>query len=713
MLYAVVSDIHANLQAWYAVLDDMEDFGPEAILCLGDVVGYGPTPGEVLESVCEYVDEIVIGNHDAVVAGRYSSESFNDNARRVIDWTRDQLGDDVIGFFADLPADLDGDNFTIAHAELGDPERFDYVEDEEMARETLGSCDSDLVFVGHTHHAGIFVWDMAMDRVVRHDPTDFAALDDMRYIVNVGSVGDPRTDDLRASYCLYDSELREVFFRRVPFDMNEYRLDVEGSTLPMPPFCLTIGEDLDEYRSVVVERPTIVVTTEKRPRLRIAKGAVSAAASQEDPEAALALEHLEMQAEEERRKKRETLQKSLVKNLGASQKRHQETLARLKELHAKKRREAEARAEAERLEHEREEREREERAKEKKKELAQTVAARARESRERLEKRKQQEKERARKAIEQRKRAAEERRLREEEEKQRQEAEARAKKKALAEKMQLAEEKRKLEAEKRALEQENVKAVPVPLEKTVPVAPVPPEQEAPGEAELERRRIEEEKRKLEEEKRKLEEARKRLEEEKRLAEEKRRLEEEKRALEEEKRRIEEEKKRLAAEAAAHRPAEPAAQPAAPTAPEPPAPQLDKSKTAKLVLPKAPAAAATPTAVPAARAAAAPAAPAVPAKPVPAKRTVSETAQIDDVVEEESAPAPQAVDLLKEIDEETDPETAKQLRIKAIREAAEARETERKRKLAEKKAAREAQRAAAREAIRKKQEAARKRQEQAE
>ena len=677
MLYAFVSDIHANLRAWYAVLDDMEDFGPDAVLCLGDVVGYGPMPGEVLESVCEYADEIVIGNHDAVVAGRYSSESFNDNARRVVDWTRDQLSDDVIKFFADLPADLDGDNFTVAHAELGDPERFDYVEDEEMARETLGACDSDLVFVGHTHHAGIFVWDMAMDQILRHDPTDFAALDDMRYIVNVGSVGDPRTDDLRASYCLYDSELREVFYRQVPFDVDEYRLDVHESTLPMPPWCLTIDEDIDEYRSVVVARPTIVVTTEKRPRLRISKGAISAAISGEYVEDA-EQERLEVEAEEERRRKREALQKSLTQSLKVSQKRHQETVAKLKELHAKKRREAEERAEAERLELEREERERQERAKEKKKELAQTVAARARESRERQAKKQEEERARARKAIERRKKAAEARRKREEEEQARQEAEAKAKREVLAQKRKLAEEKRKLKTERRMLEQAK-RRKPEATENLQEVLDKP----ADSAADAEREKIREEKRKLEEEKRALEEEKKRLAEEKRLVDEKRKIEEEKRKLEEEKKRLEEEKKKLAG-------------------PKQEAPELDKSKTAKLALPTA---AKAPAPAPAAPAAARPTVP-------PGKRTVSETAQIDDVAEEApDSPAPQAVDLLQQIDDENaDPEAAKELRIKAIREAAAAKEAERKRKIAARKAAREAQRAAAREVIRRKQEAARKKRE---
>jgi len=703
MLYALVSDIHANLRAWYAVLDDMEDFGPDAILCLGDVVGYGPMPGEVLESVCEYVDEIVIGNHDAVVAGRYSPESFNDNARRVIDWTRDQLGDDVIEFFADLPADLDGDNFTLAHAELGDPERFDYIEDEEMARESLGSCDSDLVFVGHTHHAGIFVWDLAVDRILRHDPTDFAALQDMRYIVNVGSVGDPRTDDLRASYCLYDSDLREVFFRQVPWDVDEYRLDVQDSSIPMPPFCLTIDEDLEEYRSVVIERPTIVVTREKRPRLRISRGAISAAAGT-DPEAELALERLEMQAEEERRKKREAMQQSLTESLKVSRKRHQETVEKLKALHAKKRREAEARAEAERLEREREEREREERAREKKKELAQTVAARARQSRERQQKRKKEERAKARRAIEQKRKAAEERRKQEEEEKARLEAEATAKKAVLAEKRRLAEEKRRLEAEKRAVAQQHTEQPPARKTTSNAVRAVvvnndDTETSVDNAVHIEADPILAEKQKLEEEKRKIEEEKRRLAEEKRLIEEKRKIEEEKRKLEEEKRKIEEERKKMAAPATPAEPGLPVAQPA----------QVDKTKTAKLVLPTA-AKAPTP-AVPAAPVPAIPL-PAVPAGPA---RTVSETAAIDEVEEEPPADdTPQAVDLLQQINtEEVDPETARKMRLKTIREAAEAKEAARKRNLAEKKAAREAQRAAAREAIRKKQEAARRKREAAE
>ncbi|MCK5849995.1 MAG: metallophosphoesterase family protein [Kiritimatiellae bacterium] len=270
MIYAIVSDIHANLQAWHAVLDDMQKYGPDSILCLGDIVGYGPMPAQVLESVCDNVDEIVIGNHDAVVCGRSDSENFNDNAKRVIDWTKNQLSNEAYDFLSGLAAELDGDTFSMAHAELGDPERFDYVESEEMARETLAATDKPIVFIGHTHTSAIFVMDQENDHVLYHQPSNFALLPDMRYIVNVGSVGDPRSADLRAHYCIYDSDTKEVFFRHVPFDIDAYRADMNSTTLPVPPFFMTVGKNMEDYKPTRVtpaKRP-IHVRRKKRTTIR-------------------------------------------------------------------------------------------------------------------------------------------------------------------------------------------------------------------------------------------------------------------------------------------------------------------------------------------------------------------------------------------------------------------------------------------------------------
>lgn len=260
MRYAIVSDIHANLPAWKAVLRDIKSNGADEIICLGDVVGYGPMPSAVLDEVHEHTHQMVIGNHDAVVCGRFDECNFNESARKVIQWTRDQLSDDAVSYFSSLPTDLVGDGFAAAHAEIADPERFGYIEDEQMARESFIACDATMIFVGHTHLASIYIMDTQTDAIYQHHSADFSAATDMRYIVNVGSVGDPRDrDDIRACYCLYDVETKEVTYRRVPFDLATYRLGLKQSGLSIYPYFLSSIDGHPEVIPVQDWKPKVVV----------------------------------------------------------------------------------------------------------------------------------------------------------------------------------------------------------------------------------------------------------------------------------------------------------------------------------------------------------------------------------------------------------------------------------------------------------------------
>lgn len=260
MRYAIVSDIHANLPAWKAVLRDIRANGADQIICLGDVVGYGPMPRPVLDDVNEHVAHMVIGNHDAVVCGRFDENCFSETARAVIQWTRDQLSHEAVALFSELPTDIYGDDFVAAHAEIADPERFGYVEDETMARECFQSSDTTMIFLGHTHHASIYIQDSQTGAIYHHQAADFSAATDMRYIVNVGSVGDPRDrDDIRACYCLYDLEAKEVTYRRVPFDLAAYRLSLKQSGLAIYPYFLSSVDGHPEVIPVQDWKPKIVV----------------------------------------------------------------------------------------------------------------------------------------------------------------------------------------------------------------------------------------------------------------------------------------------------------------------------------------------------------------------------------------------------------------------------------------------------------------------
>ena len=230
MRYAIVSDIHANLQAWNAVLADIGSVGADRILCLGDVVGYGPDPVAVLQSVHRHVHNLVLGNHDAVVCGKMSAAVFNERARQMIFWTRTRLGRRAGEFFSTLPLTLAGDGFRCAHGSFVNPGAFDYILEPEDALASWNAVPEPLLFVGHSHAAALFVIGRS-GTPHRIEAQDFTLEPGKRYIVNVGSVGSPRDGDARASYALYDTERATVEFRRIPFDFDAFRAAVAAAGL--------------------------------------------------------------------------------------------------------------------------------------------------------------------------------------------------------------------------------------------------------------------------------------------------------------------------------------------------------------------------------------------------------------------------------------------------------------------------------------------------
>ena len=228
MRYAFVSDIHGNLPAWNTVLADLAVHRVDRIVCLGDTVGYGPQPAECLRGVYAHVHQMVLGNHDAVVAGKMSAESFNDRAQRMIEWTGTQLGENARALFSSLPLVLKGPGFRCTHGDFTDPAVFNYVRTEEDARANFAAVPEQLLFCGHTHEAAVFLTGES-GNVYKIEPQDFELEEGKRYLVNVGSVGSARDGDPRASYVIYDEERRGVYFHRVPFDFEAFRSAVAAA----------------------------------------------------------------------------------------------------------------------------------------------------------------------------------------------------------------------------------------------------------------------------------------------------------------------------------------------------------------------------------------------------------------------------------------------------------------------------------------------------
>lgn len=222
MRYAVISDLHANFQAWKAIHLDLRANRVDYTICLGDMVGYGPQPAEVLQAVYSEVDALVLGNHDAAICGKLDVSLFNPLAQASIRWTRAQLSRQAIRFLARLPLTLVGVGFRCAHGDFAAPAQFNYLLNPEDALPSWTTVDDPLLFCGHTHDPALFL--LGPSGIPRGVPIqDFTVEAGKRYVINTGSVGHPRDGDPRASYCIYDAQTQSVFWRRVPFDLDAYR----------------------------------------------------------------------------------------------------------------------------------------------------------------------------------------------------------------------------------------------------------------------------------------------------------------------------------------------------------------------------------------------------------------------------------------------------------------------------------------------------------
>lgn len=222
MRYAIVSDIHANLTAWKTAMVDIADQKADTIICLGDVVGYGPNPVEVLESVYRHVKVTVMGNHDAAVCCKCDPIYFSDRAKTAVTRHQKLLSPQALIWLKKLPYIYQEKNFCCAHGDFSNPQVFNYIIEAESALPSWNARQEQLLFVGHSHLPGIYVLGTSG---VPHflSPCDFVLEEGKRYIVNPGSIGYPRSGDCHSTYCIYDTEMQAIMFREIPFDFTGYR----------------------------------------------------------------------------------------------------------------------------------------------------------------------------------------------------------------------------------------------------------------------------------------------------------------------------------------------------------------------------------------------------------------------------------------------------------------------------------------------------------
>lgn len=239
MKYGVISDIHSNLEALESVLKVCKEEAVESYLCVGDIVGYAANPSECLKIVKDLPGVIVAGNHDWGVSGKFNLEYFTPLTKEAVEWTIGRLSRQEIGFLGELPLARTEENFTLVHGTLYNPGDFYYLDDAAKALSTFAVLDGEICFVGHTHRPRIFIEESG--HLVLGDlfsswldgiPLELRAIDYRRCIINIGSVGQPRDGDNRASFVIYDTEAKTVALKRIAYDFRTTQAKILKEHLP-------------------------------------------------------------------------------------------------------------------------------------------------------------------------------------------------------------------------------------------------------------------------------------------------------------------------------------------------------------------------------------------------------------------------------------------------------------------------------------------------
>ncbi len=228
MRYGVLGDIHSNLQAMQAVTAALEKEGVDGYLCLGDLVGYGADPKPVLDMVREIDPFLVAGNHDWGVAGRLSLNYFNQQARAAIHWTRTALRRKDVKWLGALEPWRLVRDITLAHGTVHDPDRFDYLQTPYDAYLSFQALTTRTGFVGHSHIPVTFFYGTPVTYTIDSE----IELEDKIAIANVGSVGQPRDEDPRAAFGIYDPDKRLLELRRVEYDVEAASRTIIEAGLP-------------------------------------------------------------------------------------------------------------------------------------------------------------------------------------------------------------------------------------------------------------------------------------------------------------------------------------------------------------------------------------------------------------------------------------------------------------------------------------------------
>jgi diadenosine tetraphosphatase ApaH/serine/threonine PP2A family protein phosphatase len=219
---ALISDIHANLPALEAVMADVDRERPDAVLCMGDIVGYGADPGPCLAIVRERCDAVVLGNHDLAVATGEGIGMLPSHGQVAAEHNAEALSAADLAWLSQRPLTATAHGVTLAHASPQFPERWMRIESFFLAQEQFRHFETDICFVGHTHLPGVLSEKLG---VLRPRPGH-------RFMINTGSVGQPRDGDPRACIGYFDTETFAFDLKRIPYNVDRARQRIQEEGLP-------------------------------------------------------------------------------------------------------------------------------------------------------------------------------------------------------------------------------------------------------------------------------------------------------------------------------------------------------------------------------------------------------------------------------------------------------------------------------------------------
>jgi predicted phosphodiesterase len=232
MRYAIIADIHSNLTAFQAVLDDIKTQETDNIWCLGDIVGYGPDPHECIELLRANDNICVAGNHDRAAIGQLEITSFNPHAAEAVKWTAEKLSIGDITYLKNLPESIEDGDFLLVHGSPREP-IMEYILSISVARQNFDCFRNKYCLVGHTHVPQAYSLDKENNcTATRFLPTIKLVTGELRLIINPGAVGQPRDGNPEASYAIYDNTTKIVQLRRVSYDIRQTQDRIMKSGLP-------------------------------------------------------------------------------------------------------------------------------------------------------------------------------------------------------------------------------------------------------------------------------------------------------------------------------------------------------------------------------------------------------------------------------------------------------------------------------------------------